>query len=146
VRAVCVVQMRETGRPEVCYGRPPKAGDEEHEVRVAEIEVVTGWRIERCRLGKAQPDGVATVNGQTCAIEVDNSRMSRKQYAAKWKTYDGVDAFILVITTSEQRMQKLRADAATSAVADRVFYSTFSRLENVAEPWVDCSGNALRLG
>jgi hypothetical protein len=147
VRAVCVVQRRETGRPETCYGKRPKVGEELHQVSLYDAEWFLRCRIETgVRLGKARPDGVAVIAGRTVAIEVDNSRMSRKQMAAKWRSYDGVDAFILVITVREERMQKLRANAASSPVADRAFFSTFARLEKVSEPWMDCVGKSIRLG
>src|SRR5207249_4710214 len=45
VSVVGVMLRKDTGRPEIIYGR--KAKDSEHEVWVAELEVILGHRIER---------------------------------------------------------------------------------------------------
>ncbi len=143
VKAVCMVQRRETGRPEVCYGRRPREGEELHQVHVTDAELLLGHRIETgVTLGKARPDGLARIGGRECAVEVDNSRMSRKQMRAKWQTYDGQDVFILVITHAEERMHRLRKDAA--GVADKALFTTFDRLR-AGGPWVDHAGEAVRL-
>ena len=86
-----------------------------------------------------------TRNGHQCYIEVDNSgKMTAKQMEAKWKRYEGVDGFILVIAVTEARMQRLRSGA--ERVKEIAFFTTFARLQSaVPEPWTDWYGNQLRV-
>ena len=143
IRVVGVVQRRDTGRPEVVYGRRCKAEDIEHEVMVAEAEILLGSRIERgAKVGKTEADGMLVRDGQRCFIEVDNSgKMTARQMQAKWKRYEGVEGDILVIATSEGRMQRLRAGG--ELVKSVALFTTFDRLRSVAEPWIDWHGKTV---
>ena len=146
VRAVGVVQRRDTGRPEVVYGRRCKPDEIEHEVRVADFEVILKVRLERgVKVGSAEPDGMATIDGRRCAIEIDNSgKMTAKQYQQKWKLYGKFDGFILVVAVTEERMQRLIV--FSEPMKEIALFTTFTRLLRVAEPWVDCAGQTIRLG
>jgi len=66
--------------------------------------------------------------------------MDRKQMKAKWKRYAGVDGSILVIAMKEERMQKIREGA--ERVKDMALFSTFDRLRNAQESWVDWYGKS----
>ncbi len=108
-----MVQRKDTGRPEIVYGRRCKPEDIEHELRVAELEIILACEIERSvRIGRTTPDGVLIRDGERCAIEVDNGgKMTAKQMEAKWKRYEGFTGIILVIAMTERRMQRLRTGA-----------------------------------
>ena len=145
VRVIGVVQRRDTGRPEIAYGRPCKPAEIEHEVRVTDLELILKVRIERgVTVGTAEPDGMATIDGRRCAIEIDNSgKMTAKQMQQKWKRYGKFDGFILIVAVWEERMQRLILWA--EAVKEIALFTTFTRLLKVTEPWVDCTGQAIRL-
>lgn len=141
VRVIGVVQRRETGRPEIVYGRRCPQDQIEHEVRVAETELLLGTELQReAKAGRTQADAVMVREGRTCFIEVDNSgNMTAAQMRAKWRRYEGVDGFILVIAVTEGRMQRLRKGA--DLVKDAALFTTFERLRSgMPEPWVDWYG------
>jgi hypothetical protein len=141
VRVVGVVQRRDTGRPEIVYGRSSK--DLEHDVRITDLELLLGTPIQPgVKVGRTVPDGVMVRDGRRCFIEVDNSgKMTPKQMQAKWDRYRGVDGFILVVAVKEERMQRLRKGA--EAVQDlAILLTTFDRLR-AGQPWVDWSGDSI---
>jgi len=140
-----VVLRRDAGRPEVVYGRRCKLDNLEHEVMVAEFEILIGERLERgVAAGKTIPDGSFTRDGERFHVEVDNSgKMTARQMADKWKRYGRVDGYILVVAQTEGRMQGLRQGA--TAVSEVALFSTFDRLRKAGEPWIDCAGNTVRI-
>ena len=146
VRAVGVVQRRDTGRPEVVHGRRCKQDEIEHEVRVTDLALILNVRMERgVKVGTAEPDGMAMIDGRRCAFEIDNSgKMDAKQMKQKWPRYGKFDGFIMVVAVTEERMQRLIA--WSDAVKEIALFTTFTRLLKVSEPWVDCTGRAIRLG
>lgn len=88
IHVVGVVQRRDTGRPEVVHGRRCKQTEVEHEVIVAEFEVLTNIRLERSKKrARTEPDGTGETEGNKVSVEIDNSgKMTvRKQMEAKWK-------------------------------------------------------------
>lgn len=138
-----VVQRRDTGRPELVYGRRCKQDQIEHEVRITDLALC----FPDCpftpsaNVGRTQADALMVRDGKRCFIEVDNSgKMTMKQMEAKWQRYEGVDGFILVVALTEARMQRLRKNA--TQVKDKALFTTFARLASgMAEPWVDWYGN-----
>jgi hypothetical protein len=148
IRVVGVVQRRDTGRPELLYGRPFPRGMEEHEVRVTDLALYfLKYPFSReAKVGRTHADAVMTLEGgRRCFIEVDNSEnMTAKQMTAKWRRYEGTEGDILVVCVTEGRMQRLRAGA--ELVKDRALFTTFARLQSaMTEPWVDWFGNTVRL-
>ena len=145
VRVRGFVRRKDNGRAEYVYGRKCKEGDEEHETMVYEFELITRFRVERdARIGKTEADGVLEHDGDLFFLEVDNSgKMSAKQMRKKWERYRGVTNVLLVVCTKEHRMHKLIKDA--DPVKNVAIFTTFDRLRNVAEPWLDCLGNTLAL-
>jgi hypothetical protein len=154
VRLNGVVQRRDTGRPEYVYGRWCKRREIEHELLVAELEVLLKVRIERDaevtardadgEVHKTEGDGRAVIQGQACVFEVDQSgKMSRKQAEKKWRAYQQFDGFILVCTLTEQRMEKLRS--MCEAVKDKALFTTFARIR-AGKLWVDFEGHDAPLG
>jgi hypothetical protein len=136
-----VVQRKDTGRPEVVYGR--KAKDLLHEVMVAELEVVTGMHIERgAKVGATEADGRIAELG--LFVELDNSaKMTKRMFEVKWKRYSGTDGDILVVCLDEGRMERVRK--FSEAVKDRALFTTFARLRTQPEPWIDWMGNTTAL-
>jgi hypothetical protein len=147
VKAVGVVQRRDTGRPEVVYGRRCKPTEIEHEVRVADLALhLRDYPFRRGeKVGRAEPDAVIVMDGHRIAIEVDNSgKMTSRQMAAKWERYQGSVEDILVVALAEGRMERLQKGA--EAVKDRALFTTFARLRSgSAEPWVDWYGKTTSL-
>jgi len=96
-------------------------------------------------VGRTEPDGLIIRDGQECFVEIDNSgKMDAKQMLAKWKRYEGVKGYILVVAVTEARMQRLRKDA--ESVKDIALFTTFERLHSdLAEPWVDWYGKTVRI-
>jgi hypothetical protein len=141
------VQRRDTGRPEIVYGRRCKATEIEHEVRIADLALhFPKYPFERgAKIGRAEPDAVMWIEGNRLAIEVDNSgKMTTKQMAAKWERYRTGEGDILVVAMSEARMDRLRKGA--EAVKERALFTTFERLRAaMAEPWVDWFGKSASL-
>ncbi len=145
VRVIGVAQRRDTGRPEIVYGRRAPRDKLEHELRVAEFALFfKDSPMERgLKVGRAEPDGIMVIDGRRCAVEVDNSaKMSAKQMQAKWKRYEGAREFILVVAVLEERMQRLRRGA--ELVKDQALFTTFERLAK-GEPWVDFAGKEVTI-
>jgi hypothetical protein len=147
ITVVGVVQRRDTGRPELLYGRPFPRGMEEHEVRVTDLALYfRDYPFSRdARVGRTVADAVVTLRGKRCYVEVDNSEnMTAKQMTAKWRRYQGTEGDILVVAVTEGRMQRLRAGA--ELVKDRALFTTFARLHSAtAEPWADWYGKTVQL-
>lgn len=141
------MQRRDTGRPELVYGLRCKEDQIEHEVRLTDLALYfldsPMWR--NAKVGRTEADGLMIRNGERCYVEVDNSgKMTAKQMEAKWKRYENVDGFILVVAVTEGRMQRLRRGA--ELVKDAALFTTFERLTSeVPEPWVDWYGNTARV-
>ena len=137
-----VVQRKDTGRPEIVYGRRNK--NLAHEVAVAEAEIQLQARLERgVKVGDAEPDGVTEIGGERCCVEVDHSgKMNAKQMKAKWEHYGEVKGFILVIAMSEWRMRRIIH--WSEPVREVAFFTTFDRLR-AGRPWVDYDGKEAKL-
>ncbi|HYH66531.1 MAG TPA: hypothetical protein VD866_17690 [Urbifossiella sp.] len=153
VRMLGIVQRRGRGRPEYVYGRRCKLRELEHEVRVTDVALMyrdlwTFTRDEEVGEGKTKtiPDAGMTNGRKRAWLEVDNlGKQSRKQYAVKWAAYSCVGDFVLVVCTSEKRMQQVRS-WCPAALHDRVLLTTFDRLaSDAAEPWIDCAGEPAEL-
>lgn len=147
VGVVGLVLRRDTGRPEIVYGRRCKLDQIEHEVRVADLALLFPEApIERgVKVGRTEADGMMIRDKRRCFIEVDNSgKMTAKQMESKWKRYEGAEGFILVVAVTEGRMQRLRKGA--SRVKDLALFTTFERLQSgLPEPWVDWYGKTVRI-
>ena len=146
VRVVGVVQRRDTGRPEIVYGKKCSPERLAHEVAVAELELLLDVELMReAKVGRTQADAVAIISKRKWFMEVDNSaKMTAKQMQAKWERYQGVTDYILVVAMTESRMQRLRKGA--ERVKTIAMFSTFDRLRSgVPEPLVDWYGKAAPL-
>ena len=114
----------------------------EHEVRVTDLALLYKDCpfIRDAKVGRTEADGLMIREGKRCYIEVDNSgKMGVKQMTAKWKRYEGVDGFILVVALTERRMQRLLKGA--TLVKDVALFTTFERLySGMPEPWIDWYG------
>jgi len=142
---VGIVQARGTGRPSHLYARfPCKAREADHLYRITEFRLCfLGCPFRPgSRASETEPDGWLTLAGEELAVEIDCGTMTRNQMQAKWRRYDGCPSDILVVTVSESRMQRLRAQAET--VRDRALFTTFQRLRE-GRPWVDWHGNTATL-
>lgn len=138
-----VVQRRDTGRPELVYGRRCAHDMVEHEVRVTDVALCfPGAAFARgVKVNRAEPDLVMILDGRRCFVEVDNSeKMTAKQMAQKWERYGAVEGFILVVCRTEGRLERLRAGA--EAVKDAAIFTTFERLR-AGLAWVDWYGNTV---
>ncbi len=139
-----MIQRKDEGRPEIVYGRRCKQDNVEHEVMVAELEVLLCTRIERkAKAGTTHADGRSVIHGRSCFIEVDRATMGRRSMQAKWRRYEGVSEFILVVTVSDGRLERLRQ--WSELVQDRALFTTFDRLR-AGRPWVDRAGGEATLG
>lgn len=145
IRLIGVAQRKDTGRPELVYGRPCRAAQLEHELRVTDFRV---WFLDRpftprVPVGRTEADGLLIHDGRRCYVEIDNSEnMTAKQMTAKWERYGVVDGFILVVCRTEGRMDRLRTGAV--AVKDAALFTTWDRLRN-GKPWLDWYGNAVAI-
>lgn len=142
MKVVGVVQRKDTGRPEIAYGRNCPGDKIEHEVLFAELELLLGFPIERgVKVNKAEPDGSVMIDGRTCLIEFDHSgKMNARQWQQKLNRYGKFAGFLLVVATSEGRMKRLMK--FTESVKDVTLYTTMERLKGMKEPWLDGKGNA----
>lgn len=141
------MQRRDTGRPELVYGKSCKQDQLEHEVRVTDFALFfRDCPFERgAKVGATEADGLLVRHGQRCYVEIDNSaKMTRKQMDAKWRRYAGCDGFVLVVALTEARMQRLRQWAV--AMKEIALFTTFDRLRSgLCEPWIDWHGNTVRI-
>lgn len=140
-----MVQRKDTGRPEVVYGRSCRQAQLEHEVRVTDVAVhFHGRPFSRdARVGRTEADGLLIHDGRKCYVEVDNSgHMSARQMEDKWRRYGDVDGFILVVCRTEARMERLRRGAGL--VKDAALFTTFDRLR-ANRPWTDWYGKTVEI-
>jgi hypothetical protein len=145
VRVVGVIQRRDTGRPEVMYGRRVAQVELDHEAHVSDVRFhFRSWPFSRdARVGKTTSDGVLTIDGRRCYLEIDMGTMTRKQMQKKWNRYGVVgDIFILVVSPTEARMDRMRGWA--EKVKDVAFFTTFDRLF-AGRPWVSFSGETMTI-
>jgi hypothetical protein len=148
VKVVGVVQRRDTGRPEIVYGRPCRSAVVLHQVLLTEFALLFPHVTftPDVKVGQTEADAVGVLEGKTCYVEIDQSgKMTRRQMNAKWTRYGRLteDRAILVVAMTEGRMQRLRQGAAS--VKDWALFTTFDRLKNAAKPWTDYAGNTIRL-
>jgi hypothetical protein len=135
------VQRRDTGRPEIVYGRRCKQDNIEHEVWITEFEVILGCPIQRgVKVGRTESDGFLVREGRNCFVEIDTGTMDRKQIKGKWKRYGEVDGFILVVTMTDARMDRLRE--WSDRVSEVALFTTFKRLR-AGLPWLDRAGGSV---
>jgi len=147
ITVIGIVQRRDTGRPEVVYGRRCKQDQIEHEVRVTDFALIfKDSPISRdAKAGRTEADGIMIRDGDRCYIEIDNSgKMTARQMESKWQRYQGVVGYILVVAVTESRMQRLRKGA--DLVKDIALFTTFERLgSELSEAWTDWYGNTVRI-
>lgn len=142
---VGIALRRDTGRPEIAYGRKCKPQELEHELRVTDFaNSFKDAAISReAKVGNTEADGSMTLDGERCFLEIDNSgKMNGKQMKAKWKRYEGVKGWILVVAVTEGRMERLRRGA--ELVKNAALFNTFARLKE-GLPWSDWYGNTADL-
>lgn len=136
------MQRRDNGRPELVYGRRCKQDEIEHEIRITDLALYfkDSPFTPNVAVGRTVADALMIRDGKRCYLEVDNSgKMTTKQMTAKWKRYEGVEGFILVVALTETRMQRLRKGA--ELVKNIALFTTFKRLwSGEAEPWIDWYG------
>lgn len=136
-----MILLKETGRPELVYGKHTKEFALEHEVLITEAELLLGESIQRnVPIGKAIADGMLIRKGARLYVEVDNEHMTPSQMREKWIHYGSVDGFILLICLTTGRMRRLMRSA--ERVKNVIFFSRVAwlRMENVREKWIDWYG------
>lgn len=148
MRVVGVAQRKDTGRPEIVYGRRCKADQVLHQVMLAELALMfrDSPFTPDAKVGRTEADAAMVREGRTCFVELDYSgKMTAKQMRAKWERYGRLrdDQVILVVAMGEARMERVRQGA--EAVKDWIFVTTFDRLRNAPKPWIDFAGNAIRI-
>lgn len=127
------------------YGRRCKQTEIEHEVRITDFAVhYDGHPFTRdAKVGKTTADGLLTIDGQKCWVEIDNTgHMDKRQIESKWTKYGSVEGFILVVAVSEARKERLRKWSET--VKDAALFTTFERLRT-GKPWVDWYGRTVEI-
>lgn len=149
IRIAGVIQRKDTGRPEyvlTSYGRRVRDDELEHEILITEFTLLfRDWTFDRwVKVENAEPDLVMTKDGVRCYVEVERSSKSAKQLKAKFEKYQGVDGFILIVCMTERRMERMRTKCG-ELVKDTALYTTFARLRETAEPWIDWYGNTTRI-
>jgi hypothetical protein len=132
------VLLKGVGRPQIVYGHRCKEDQLEHEVWVTEAELLLGGPFTRnVEVGKTTADGLLICNADRFYIEVDNETMTTKQMRQKWRMYENVDGFILVICHTKNRLRKLIRSAAVVKTAALFTRFRWLRSTRVSEPWVD---------
>lgn len=144
---VGIVQRRDTGRPEIVYGRRQcKQREIEHEVRITDLALhFRGNTFTRgVKVAKTESDAFMIRDGNRCYLEVDNSQKMtlKKQMKSKFEKYQGVDGYVLVVSLTEARMERLRK--AGEPVKDIALFNTFDRLRD-GKPWVDWYGRTVTI-
>lgn len=149
ISVVGIVQRRDTGRPELAYGRRCPSDQLEHEIRVTDFALL----FPKCRIvrdanvGRTVADGLMMLDGRRLFIEIDNSgKMNVRQLEAKWRRYSeaGGKFNVLVVAVTEGRMQRIRRGA--ELMKNVAFFTTFDRLRSgMAEPWLDFEGSSTDL-
>lgn len=144
IRLIGILQLKDTGRPALVYGRRCQQHQIEHEIRVTEFAILMDSTLERgVKAGRTEPDGLMIREETRFWIEIDNSgKMDAKQMQAKWKRFEGVDGFILVVAVTEERMQRLRKGA--ELVKNIALFTTFDRLR-AGLAWIDWYGKTTNI-
>ena len=138
-----MILLKETGRPELVYGKETKEFGLEHEVLITEAELLLGESFQRnVSVGKAIADGMLIRRDSRLYVEVDNEHMSPTQMREKWNRYGDInlnDAILLICHTTGRMRRLMRSAERVKTV---VFFSRFEwlRMENVREKWIDWYG------
>lgn len=136
------VLLNGLGRPEIVYGHACKEDQLKHEIWVTEAELLLGGPFTRnAPVGKTTADAFMIRDTKRFFIEVDNETMTAKQMREKWRLYDGVDGFILVICHTKERMRRLIRGAGLVKTVALFTRFRWLRSTRVKEPWVDWYGN-----
>ena len=150
IRLLGYVMRCEVGRPLAVYGWHPV----KQENLLHEVELTRAWlAITRNRQHTAlrldsvdqyrKPDMELWMEGDHYYVELDRGTVSHRAQAKRWELYRTVDDRhheLLVITTSEARMDELikHADAVRHIARFTVLETLLETpKENV---WIDCSG------
>lgn len=142
IRALGLVLLKGTGRPQIVYGgRKIKLGMLEHEVLITELRLFFfPHAFERSvPIGKTTADALLTKDQTRFWIELDTNRMDARQMRAKWMRYGACQDFILIVCQSEKRLKRLKESA--ERVKHIALFTTMNRLKlGRNEPWEDCEG------
>ena len=79
LRVIGPVQRRDTGRPEMVYGRACKLDQIEHEVRITDLALIfqDSPFVRDAKVGRTEADALMTRDGKRCYIELDNTVIFR---------------------------------------------------------------------
>lgn len=144
IRAIGLVLLKGTGRPQIVYGgRKIKLGMLEHEVLITELRLhFFPHPFERSvPIGKTTADALLFKDQTKFWIELDTNRMDQRQMRAKWLRYGNCQDFILIVCQSEKRLKRLKESA--QQVKHIALFTTMNRLKlGRDKPWEDCEGKA----
>jgi hypothetical protein len=142
--------LRDEGRPLVvyCNGWRPKEDHMRHEVlltdfllRYPQASVRRGYDVDQ----PIRADAEMVLNSRRYFVELDTGEMTHRQVRQRWSVYRDVTDFLLVVTSSESRLEGLRRNA--EAVAGIALFTTLTAaMESpLGEIWIDCAGNRAAL-
>lgn len=146
LRPVGKVISKESGRPEIAYCNGWKPGHKlEHELLLTDFcmcfpdaEFKRGWVVDR----SLKPDAEMVLGGIRLNIELDTGEQSHKQISKRQKRYAGSTDFLLYVTQSERRLEKLRKNAE-ECVREIVLFTTLAEVQQDPRSdrlLVDCFG------
>lgn len=137
---------RDNGRPAHVYGRwRPNAI--EHDVLLSRFFALSpDWHVERGGKLERNADAVCWIGQQKAYVELDTGSMSLRKVRRRWDSYLDCDGIVLVVTTSEKRLERLRE--ASTAIGDYFLITTLDRLagEPLGYIWSDINGDPCRIG
>ena len=136
-----MILLRDTGRPQLVYGKRCKDDEIEHEIFITEFELLIAGTLQRnVPIGKTTADGMFIREGTRFFVEVDNETMTPKQMREKWVRYEKIDGFILLVCRTRGRLKRLMRSA--ERVKKFILFSRFEwlQMKNVKEKWIDGYG------
>ena len=145
------VISKESGRPEnvYCNGWKPKADQLEHELFLTDFclcypdaDFKRGWIVNR----KLRPDAEMVLDGIRFNIELDTGEQSHKQVCKRQKCYANSTDYLLYVTQSHRRLEKLRT-AAEECVRPIVLFTTLADVQRdpTGDILIDCFGEGCHI-
>jgi len=148
IKCIGTEQLKKRGRPEdVYFNGTGKVEHVKHEVFLTRALLKYAWDSVK-RLHDVDPriaaDAECVRNGFKFFFELDRG-VSYPNMERRWKKYEGVEDYLLVITTTERR--KVGVIEHSKAVAGIGLFTTLDEVLNdpFGEVWVDCFGKRVSL-
>ena len=150
IRYVGSYMEKESGSPRkvFCNGWRPPVDTLPHEIMGTRF--LLKYDLDKCVRGydvdkRTRADAEIWMGGRKYLVEIDTGKVKYRRIQARWRKYRGVEDFLLVVTSTEDRMK--RVIEHSSEVAGIALFTTLDKAldDPYGVIWVDCFGKEVAL-